>query len=212
MPAIGDLDTVRDYLTGLQDRICAAIDAADGDARFVEDRWTREGTGALLDGGGRTRILRDGAVFEQAGIGFSDVSGTQLPPSATAARPELVGAQWRAVGVSLVFHPRNPYLPTTHANVRHFRAERGGETVAWWFGGGFDLTPFYPFDEDVRHWHQVARDLCAPFGGEDRYLAHKRWCDDYFFLKHRNETRGVGGLFFDDLQGCLLYTSPSPRD
>ncbi len=185
---------VRDYLTGLQDRICTAIEGADGQAKFVEDVWQRaEG------GGGRTRILRDGAVFEQAGIGFSDVSGTTLPTSATAARPELAGASWRAVGVSLVFHPRNPYLPTTHANVRHFRAIRDGETVAWWFGGGFDLTPFYPFDDDVRHWHHTARDLCAPFGGDDRYAAHKHWCDEYFFLRHRNETRGVGGLFFDDL-------------
>jgi coproporphyrinogen III oxidase len=188
-----DFLRVRDYLTRLQDRICIAIEGADGHARFVEDVWERpEG------GGGRTRILRDGAVFEQAGGVFSGVSGTTLPPSATAPRPELAGASWRAVGVSLVFHPRNPYLPTTHANVRHFRAIRDGETVAWWFGGGFDLTPFYPFDDDVRHWHRTARDLCAPFGG-DRYAAHKRWCDEYFFLKHRSETRGVGGLFFDDL-------------
>ena len=201
--AIPAIDTVRDYLTGLQDRICAAIEAADGHARFMEDAWRRADDDASthLRGGGRTRVLRDGAVFEQAGIGFSDVSGTRLPPSATAARPELVGASWRAVGVSLVFHPRNPYVPTTHANVRHFRAERDGETVAWWFGGGFDLTPFYPFDEDVRHWHRTARDLCGPFGGQARYAAHKRWCDEYFFLKHRDETRGVGGLFFDDLQG-----------
>ena len=193
MSALPDIAVVRDYLTGLQDRICTAIETADGSAKFVEDAWTRnEG------GGGRTRVLRDGAVFEQAGIGFSDVSGTRLPASASAARPELAGTSWRAVGVSLVFHPRNPYLPTTHANVRHFRAERDGETVAWWFGGGFDLTPFHPFDEDVLHWHRTARDLCAPFG-EERYAAHKRWCDEYFFLKHRGETRGVGGLFFDDL-------------
>ena len=199
IPAI---DTVRDYLTGLQERICAAIEASDGGARFTEDAWQRdpEDASTHLRGGGRTRVLRDGAVFEQAGIGFSDVSGTRLPPSATAARPELTGASWRAVGVSLVFHPRNPYLPTTHANVRHFRAQRDGETVAWWFGGGFDLTPFYPFDQDVLHWHRTARDLCQPFGGQARYDAHKRWCDDYFFLKHRGETRGVGGLFFDDLQ------------
>ena len=203
MTTLPALDSVRDYLTGLQDRICTAIEHADGGARFVEDAWQRADDDASthLRGGGRTRILRDGGVFEQAGIGFSDVSGTQLPPSATAARPELVGASWRAVGVSLVFHPRNPYVPTTHANVRHFRAERDGETVAWWFGGGFDLTPFYPFDEDVQHWHRTARDLCAPFGGEARYAAHKRWCDEYFFLKHREETRGVGGLFFDDLHG-----------
>ena len=189
-----DFDRVHDYLTGLQDRICAAIEAADGSARFVEDRWVRaEG------GGGRTRVLRDGGVFEQAGVGFSDVSGTTLPPSASAARPELAGASWRAAGMSLVFHPRNPYVPTTHANVRHFQAQRDGETVAWWFGGGFDLTPFYPFDEDVLHWHRTARALCEPFGGQARYAAHKRWCDEYFFLKHRDETRGIGGLFFDDL-------------
>ena len=203
MTTIPTFDIVRDALTDLQDRICAAIEAADGSARFIEDPWQRDPDDASthLRGGGRTRILRDGAVFEQAGIGFSDVSGTKLPPSATAARPELIGASWRAVGVSLVFHPRNPYLPTTHANVRHFRAVRDGETVAWWFGGGFDLTPFYPFDDDVRHWHRTARDLCEPFGGAARYDAHKRWCDEYFFLRHRNETRGVGGLFFDDLHG-----------
>ncbi len=190
-----EFDRVRTYLTDLQDRICAAIEQADGQARFVEDAWQRpEG------GGGRTRVLRDGAVFEQAGIGFSDVSGTRLPPSASANRPELAGASWRATGVSLVFHPRNPYLPTTHANVRYFRAERDGQHVASWFGGGFDLTPFYPFDEDVRDWHHTAAQLCAPFG-ETRYAEHKRWCDEYFFLKHRNETRGVGGLFFDDLHG-----------
>lgn len=197
-----DISPVRDYLTGLQDRICSAIESADGGATFVEDAWTRKPSGGpLLGGGGRTRILRNGAVFEQAGIGFSDVEGNQLPPTATAARPELAGAAWRAMGVSLVFHPRNPYLPTTHANVRHFRAERDGETVAWWFGGGFDLTPFYPFDEDVQHWHRVARELCEPYGGQARYEAHKKWCDEYFFLKHRNETRGVGGLFFDDMSG-----------
>jgi coproporphyrinogen III oxidase len=190
---MSEIDSVRDYLTGLQQRICAAVETLDGNARFVEDAWQRE-----EGGGGRTRILRDGTVFEQAGVGFSDVSGTSLPPSASAARPELAGASWRAVGVSLVLHPRNPYVPTTHANVRHFRAMRDGRTVAWWFGGGFDLTPFYPFDEDVRHWHRTAHALCAPFG-EQRYAAHKRWCDEYFFLKHRNETRGVGGLFFDDL-------------
>jgi len=196
-----ELTAVRTYLTDLQDRICTAIEAADGGARFHEDLWTRPPGSTALAGGGRTRVLREGAVFEQAGIGFSDVSGTSLPPSATAQRPELAGAAWRAVGVSLVFHPQSPRVPTTHANVRHFRAERDGETVAWWFGGGFDLTPFYPVDEDILHWHRTARALCEPFGGEDRYQAHKRWCDDYFFLKHRNETRGVGGLFFDDLNG-----------
>ncbi len=188
-----EIGSVRDYLTGLQDRICAAIEQADGAACFVEDAWKRD-----EGGGGRTRNLRDGNVFEQAGVGFSDVSGDTLPPSASAARPELAGAYWRAVGVSLVLHPRNPHVPATHANVRHFCAQRDGETVAWWFGGGFDLTPFYPADEDVLHWHRSARDVCAPFGA-DRYDAHKRWCDEYFFLKHRGETRGVGGLFFDDL-------------
>jgi len=201
MPGMNDFNAVRDYLTGLQDRICAAMEGADGAARFHEDAWTRpdESASGGLAGGGRTRIMRDGAVFEQAGIGFSDVRGTRLPPSATASRPELAGASWRAVGVSLVFHPRNPYLPTTHANVRHFRAERDGETVASWFGGGFDLTPFYPFDEDVLHWHRTAHALCEPFGGQARYDAHKKWCDEYFFLGHRGETRGVGGLFYDDL-------------
>lgn len=190
---MNEFDRVRDYLTGLQDRICAAVESIDGSARFAEDLWQRE-----EGGGGRTRILRDGAVFEQAGIGFSDVSGSRLPPSASAHRPELAGATWRACGVSLVFHPHNPHIPTTHANVRYFRAERDGEVVAAWFGGGFDLTPFYPVDEDVLHWHRTAQALCTPFG-EERYAAHKRWCDEYFFLRHRNETRGVGGLFFDDL-------------
>ncbi|NIJ86864.1 coproporphyrinogen III oxidase [Xanthomonas arboricola] len=190
---MNEFERVRDYLTGLQDRICAAVEAIDGSARFAEDLWQRE-----EGGGGRTRILRDGAVFEQAGIGFSDVSGSRLPPSASAHRPELAGATWRACGVSLVFHPHNPHIPTTHANVRYFRAERDGEVVAAWFGGGFDLTPFYPVDEDVLHWHRTAQALCAPFG-EERYAAHKHWCDEYFFLRHRNETRGVGGLFFDDL-------------
>lgn len=199
---MNEFDRVRDYLTDLQDRICAAVEAADGKARFAEDLWKRE-----EGGGGRTRILRDGAVFEQAGIGFSDVSGTRLPPSASAHRPELAGATWRACGVSLVFHPHNPYIPTTHMNVRYFRAERDGEVVAAWFGGGFDLTPFYPFDEDVQHWHRVAQALCEPFG-EERYAAHKRWCDEYFFLRHRNETRGVGGLFFDDLARSSNTTSP----
>jgi len=188
-----DFEAIHDYLVDLQDRVCTAIEGVDGGAKFVADNWARD-----EGGGGRTRILRDGAVFEQAGVGFSDVSGTTLPPSASAARPELAGACWRAVGLSLVLHPRNPYLPATHANVRHFRAMRDGETVAWWFGGGFDLTPFYPFDEDVLHWHRTAHALCEPFGDE-RYAAHKRWCDEYFLLKHRNETRGVGGLFFDDL-------------
>lgn len=184
---------VETFLQGLQDRICAAIETADGTARFVEDRWQRaEG------GGGRTRVLRDGAVFEQAGIGFSRVQGTTLPPSASAHRPELAGRAWTATGVSLVFHPRNPHVPTTHMNVRYFEARADGQAPVWWFGGGFDLTPFYPVDADIRQWHRVAHDLCRPYG-EGLYPRWKRWCDEYFFLKHRNETRGVGGLFYDDL-------------
>jgi coproporphyrinogen III oxidase len=194
---MNSFERVRHYLIDLQDRICAAIEAADGQARFSEDLWQRPSN---MVGGGRTRVLRDGAVFEQAGIGFSDVAGDHLPPSASARRPQLAGATWRACGVSLVFHAHNPYLPTSHANVRYFRAERDGKTVAAWFGGGFDLTPCYPFDEDVLHWHRTAQTLCAPFG-EQRYAAHKRWCDEYFFLPHRNECRGIGGLFFDDLHG-----------
>jgi coproporphyrinogen III oxidase len=188
-----DFAAVERYLRQLQDRICGALEGVDGEGRFVEDAWIRaEG------GGGRSRVLKQGAVFEQAGVGFSEVSGATLPASATAHRPELAGAPWRAIGVSLVIHPRNPYVPTSHANVRFFQATPAGGEPIWWFGGGFDLTPFYPFDADVRHWHTVARDLCAPFGGS-RYDEHKAWCDRYFFLKHRNECRGIGGLFFDDL-------------
>jgi coproporphyrinogen III oxidase len=189
-----DADAVLAYLRGLQDRICAAIEQVDGGAKFNSDRWDRaEG------GGGDSRVLRNGKVFEQAGVNFSHVMGSRLPPSATAQRPELGDAQWMATGVSLVFHPWNPYIPTTHANVRFFSAlPKNGESGAWWFGGGFDLTPYYPFDEDVLHWHRTAQQACEGFG-TDVYSKHKDWCDRYFFLKHRNETRGVGGLFFDDL-------------
>jgi coproporphyrinogen III oxidase len=184
---------VEQYLRGLQDRIAAAIEAVDGRARFGEDVWERpEG------GGGRSRILAGGAVFEQAGVSFSRVHGPTLPASATASRPDLAGYGFTALGVSLVFHPWNPYVPTTHMNVRYFVAEKHGAPPAWWFGGGFDLTPFYPEEEDVVHWHTVARDLCLPFG-EDVYPRFKRWCDKYFYLRHRGEPRGVGGLFFDDL-------------
>lgn len=188
-----DLDVVQAWMQALQDRICTVLEASDGQARFVEDAWQRPG------GGGRTRVLKRGALFEQAGIGYSQVSGTALPASASARRPQLAGTAWQAVGVSLVLHPYNPYVPTTHMNVRYFQATPAHSAPLWWFGGGFDLTPYYPFLEDVQHWHRVARDLCAPFGGEARYQAHKRWCDEYFFLRHRGETRGVGGLFFDDL-------------
>jgi coproporphyrinogen III oxidase len=187
------VERVEHFLGELQDRICKAVEQVDGNARFIEDAWTRP-----AGGGGRTRVLREGALFEQAGVNFSLVHGDKLPPSATAHRPELAGGGFIATGVSLVLHPRNPYVPTTHANVRYFEAQKEGMEPAWWFGGGFDLTPFYPFDDDVRHWHTVARDVCAPFGA-DVYPRYKKWCDDYFYLKHRNETRGVGGLFYDDL-------------
>jgi coproporphyrinogen III oxidase len=189
------LAAVEAYLRDLQDRMCAAFEAADGLARFAEDAWTRSDH---LTGGGRSRVLKDGAVFEQAGVGFSDVGGDTLPAAATAMRPELAGARWRALGVSVVVHPRNPHVPTSHANVRYFEAQPPGGAPVWWFGGGFDLTPFYPEAEDVLHWHRTAQALCAPFDA-GRYAEHKAWCDRYFFLKHRDEARGVGGLFFDDL-------------
>jgi len=201
---MSNVTAVQSYLLDLQDRICAALETSDGEQTFQEERWQRaEG------GGGRSRVMKEGGVFEQAGVGFSDVSGNTLPPSATAHRPELAGAPWRAVGVSLVIHPRNPYLPTAHANVRYFEAQPQKGDPIWWFGGGFDLTPFYPFDEDVLHWHQIAKKVCEPFG-EDRYAKHKQWCDQYFYLKHRQEARGVGGLFFDDLNApdfdtCFAY-------
>jgi coproporphyrinogen III oxidase len=187
------IERVRTFLQGLQDRICERLEAADGRGRFVEDAWQRaEG------GGGRSRVMKRGAVFEQAGVNFSEVSGERLPPSASAHRPAIAGRAWTALGVSLVVHPENPYVPTTHMNVRYFEARADDAPTVWWFGGGFDLTPYYPFDADIVHWHTVARDLCAPFG-DDVYARYKRWCDEYFFLKHRGETRGVGGLFYDDL-------------
>ncbi len=185
-------DAVKSYLTGLQDQICQALEQEDGHASFTEDSWARK-----EGGGGRSRVLSDGQVFEKAGVGFSHVMGSTLPPSATAARPELAGRSWQAMGVSLVIHPENPYVPTSHANVRFFIAEEAGKDPVWWFGGGFDLTPFYPFDEDCRHFHQVAKDAVSPFG-EQYYADFKAHCDRYFFLPHRQETRGVGGLFFDD--------------
>ena len=196
-----DIDAVERYLLGLQDHICDAIAATDGQTAFAEDRWSRaEG------GGGITRVLADGAVFEKAGVNYSRVSGASLPPSASAHRPELAGRGFSALGVSLVIHPRNPYVPTAHMNVRFFMAEREGAEPVWWFGGGYDLTPYYPYEEDCRHWHRTAQQACAPFG-EDVYPAYKKWCDEYFFLKHRGETRGVGGLFFDDLNRWDFDTS-----
>lgn len=184
---------VKRFLLALQDEICAALAAEDGGADFIEDQWQRaEG------GGGRSRVLTQGAVFEQAGVNFSHVFGDKMPASATAHRPELAGRGFEAMGVSLVIHPQNPHVPTSHANVRFFIAEKEGEEPVWWFGGGFDLTPFYPVEEDVVHWHRVAKSCCDPFGAEV-YAQYKAWCDEYFYLKHRQETRGVGGLFFDDL-------------
>lgn len=195
------LQAVKDYLLDLQDRICDALGGEDSSATFREDSWERE-----QGGGGRSRVLENGEVIEKGGVNFSHVFGDQLPPSATAARPELAGRSFQAMGVSLVIHPKNPYAPTSHANVRFFVAEKDGEDPVWWFGGGFDLTPYYGFEEDVVHWHQTARDACEPFGNEI-YPEFKTWCDDYFYLKHRDEPRGVGGLFFDDLNRFDFDTS-----
>lgn len=187
------VDQIDAYLRELQDRLCETLQRADGGARFVEDVWQR-----ASGGGGCTRVLKRGRHFEQAGVNFSRVSGDTLPASATAHRPHLAGRSWIALGVSLVVHPSNPYVPTSHMNVRYFEADKTGEAPVWWFGGGFDLTPFYPFDEDCVHWHRVARAACLPFG-DGVYPRYKKWCDDYFRLKHRDEARGIGGLFFDDL-------------
>ncbi len=195
-----DVTPVRDYLLDLQDRICDALQTLEPDTSFHEDSWVRE-----EGGGGRSRVLEDGAVFEKAGINFSHVHGGKLPASATAHRPELAGRSFEALGVSLVIHPRNPYVPTSHANVRFFIAEKADEDPVWWFGGGFDLTPYYGFEEDAMHWHRTARAACEPFG-DDLHARLKRWCDDYFYLRHRNEPRGVGGLFFDD------YNAPGFAD
>lgn len=190
---MSDIDTkeVKAYLLGLQDRICEALGAEDG-REFHEDAWDRPG-----GGGGRTRVLEGGNLIEKGGVNFSHVYGDGLPPSATASRPELAGCSFEAMGVSLVIHPRNPYIPTSHANVRLFVAKKPGAEPIWWFGGGYDLTPYYGFEEDVVHWHSTAKQACEPFGDEV-YPRFKQWCDKYFYLKHRDEARGVGGLFFDD--------------
>ncbi|CAN8140151.1 coproporphyrinogen III oxidase [uncultured Thiomicrorhabdus sp.] len=195
-----NVEAVKAYLLSLQDDICAQLAEEDGSKDFIIDAWEREGEEGVmgLTGGGRTRVMEGGTVIEKGGVNFSHVRGKTLPPAATANRPELAGRSFQALGVSLVIHPRNPYAPTSHANVRMFIAEKEGEEPVWWFGGGFDLTPYYPFDEDCVHWHQTAKDACEPFG-EEIYPKYKEWCDDYFYLKHRDETRGVGGLFFDDL-------------
>ena len=187
------IEAVKSYLLELQDSICSELSEEDGQADFLVDEWQRD-----QGGGGRSRVLSEGAVFEKAGVNFSHVYGGQLPPSATASRPELAGRSFQAMGVSLVIHPENPYVPTSHANVRLFVAEKDGEQPVWWFGGGYDLTPYYGNREDCTEWHRVAADACAPFGA-DVYPRFKAWCDDYFFLRHRKEPRGIGGLFFDDL-------------
>lgn len=188
-----EIQAVKDYFLQLQDSICAALEQEDGAARFTEENWQRaEG------GGGRTRVLAGGAVFEKGGVNFSHVFGATLPASATAVRPELAGRSFQAMGVSLVMHPKNPYAPTSHANFRLFVAEKADEEPVWWFGGGLDLTPYYGFEEDCRHWHGVAKQACEPFGDEV-YNQYANWCEEYFFIKHRNEPRGIGGLFFDDL-------------
>ncbi|AHE67421.1 oxygen-dependent coproporphyrinogen oxidase [Legionella oakridgensis] len=186
------IELVKTYLLQLQTNICNELEALDGATRFIEDSWTRS-----QGGGGISRVLSAGATFEKAGVNFSHVSGEQLPPSASAIRPELAGCQFSALGVSLVIHPDNPYVPTTHANVRFFVAEKQGMSPIWWFGGGFDLTPYYGFQEDCQHWHHMAHQACEPYG-KDVYPRFKEWCDRYFYLPHRHEARGIGGLFFDD--------------
>ncbi len=196
-----DIDHVREYLLGLQSQITSALMAQDDKLELIEDNWDRE-----QGGGGRSRVMKNGQLFEQAGINFSHVFGDSLPASATAHRPELAGRSFQAMGVSLVIHPLNPYVPTTHMNVRFFIAEKAGEDPIWWFGGGFDLTPYYGFTEDAIYWHQTAKKACDEFG-EEVYPRYKQWCDDYFFLKHRNEPRGIGGIFFDDLNEWGFETS-----
>ncbi len=186
-------DAARAWLAGLHEDLVRAIERADGGARFSRDRWSRPGAG-----GGESRVLKDGALIEQGGINFSDVAGDALPASATHDRPALAGSAFAAMGVSLVLHPRNPHVPTTHLNLRFFIAEPAGGKPVWWFGGGFDLTPCYPVHDDVLHWHRSARDACAGQAAGS-YEKYKAWCDRYFYLPHRKETRGVGGLFFDDL-------------
>jgi coproporphyrinogen III oxidase len=194
--AADSVTRVRRYLTGLQERICDALEAEDPSGRFIRDEWTKP-PGERLQGSGITRLVEDGALLERGGVAFSQVRGPALPPSATQHRPELAGAPFEAMGVSLVFHPRNPYVPTVHMNVRMLAAGHAGQTPVTWFGGGMDLTPYYGFEDDAVHFHRTNRDALAPFG-DDKYPRFKQWCDEYFFLKHRNEPRGIGGVFFDD--------------
>ena len=189
---IPDKTAVKNYLLKLQDNICNALTDTDGSKDFIEDKWQR-----LEGGDGRSRVLSEGDVIEKGGVNFSHVFGDSMPASASAHRPELAGRSFEAMGVSLVMHPHNPYIPTSHANVRFFIAEKSGEDPIWWFGGGYDLTPYYGDEADCQHWHQTAKSACDPFG-EALYPRFKQWCDQYFYLPHRNEQRGIGGLFFDD--------------
>lgn len=198
---------VRSMLVDLQNHICEKFESLDGKANFIEDTWERE-----QGGGGLTRVIANGAVIEKGGVNFSHVHGDKMPPSATAHRPELAGRSFQAMGVSIVIHPHSPMIPTSHANVRFFIAEMPNEDPVWWFGGGFDLTPYYPYDEDCIAWHKHAKRVCDEHSPKDfdTYKKYKQWCDDYFFTKHRNEHRGIGGLFFDDLnewpfEQCLDY-------
>ena len=188
------IEQVKKYLVQLQESICSDLESLDGKAIFEKDHWSKENG----NGSGITSVICDGDVFEKGGVNFSIVHGNKMPKSASTLRPELEGRKYTALGVSLVLHPENPYIPTAHSNVRFFVAEEPGKEPIWWFGGGFDLTPFYGFDEDAVHWHKTAKKACLPFG-EKVYSKYKKWCDDYFYLEHRDEQRGIGGLFFDDL-------------
>ena len=188
------IEQVKKYLVHLQESICSDLESLDGGAVFEKDHWTKKDG----NGSGITSVICDGNIFEKGGVNFSIVEGNKMPKSASALRPELEGRKYTALGVSLVMHPENPYIPTVHANVRFFVAEESGKKPIWWFGGGFDLTPFYGFDEDAVHWHTTAKKACLPFG-EKVYSKYKKWCDDYFYLEHRDEQRGIGGLFIDDL-------------
>jgi len=190
--AMVSADAVREFLLGLQNSICSGLESLDGKSSFHEDSWERE-----RGGSGITRVISDGNLFEKGGVNFSHVFGDSLPPSASATRPEMAGRSFQAMGVSLVIHPGNPFVPTSHANFRFFIAEKPGQSPVWWFGGGYDLTPYYGNEDDCRHWHQVAKASCEPFGAE-LYPRFKKECDQYFYLPHRKETRGIGGLFFDD--------------
>ncbi len=199
-----DINLIKTYLINLQNQICHEFETTDGKATFQHDSWQR-----LDGGGGDTRVITNGDVFEKGGVNFSHVHGEKLPISATTQRPELADCEFDALGVSIVMHADNPFVPTSHANIRFFQAKNpSGETI-WWFGGGYDLTPYYGFKEDCKYWHQTAKNACDPFGKEV-YASYKKWCDDYFYLKHRQEARGIGGLFFDDLnqwnfQTCFAF-------